>query len=472
MQPHLTDLDALALTVREPRSRDYILEAIQAYRAGAYRAAIVATWVAVSFDLIMKLREIASDGDAAAAAEIASFDTQVRAGNQEALQRFERDLLELAQNRFGLLNAQDALHLTRLKIDRNHCAHPSFYGDDELFAPAGELVRLHLVNAMSIVLTRAPVQGQALINRFMADLLSPSFPSEGEKLAHYMTERYLNRVRPESIRNFGLVLVKAVLKPPAGHEANERLLLAATREFARTRPEAWERDVVPAVPRLIEGLSDDQRPNTFRLLRGFPALFPRLHEPDRTRLERLVDRLVERVRAAPVPLPGLRSFTPTAAEIALFGGIDLPAFTPSLLTAFSLLPRTAAAEVVASFPSRQYLDHGLSALRTAGSFRGAEMVYRDYIAPLAEVMLVADVSRLVGALMANAQAWDASDIRGVYLPATARALVARAQAGSDAWARLRDFTVAQEVNGQYDDLWSVLDAAGILARPTPAGAAE
>ena len=48
----LTDLDELALSVREIKAKSYITEAIDAYRGGAYRAAIVSTWIAVTFDII------------------------------------------------------------------------------------------------------------------------------------------------------------------------------------------------------------------------------------------------------------------------------------------------------------------------------------------------------------------------------------------------------------------------------------
>jgi hypothetical protein len=45
----LTDLDELILNVRDKTSRSYISEAVNAYRGSAYRAAIVATWIAVSY---------------------------------------------------------------------------------------------------------------------------------------------------------------------------------------------------------------------------------------------------------------------------------------------------------------------------------------------------------------------------------------------------------------------------------------
>lgn len=56
MDNKLTDLDALILTVRNPLSRGYIDEAVRAYRAGSYKAAIVSLWVAVTFDIISKVR--------------------------------------------------------------------------------------------------------------------------------------------------------------------------------------------------------------------------------------------------------------------------------------------------------------------------------------------------------------------------------------------------------------------------------
>lgn len=59
---NLTDLDELAQKVRDEQSRIYIVEAINAYRGGAYRAAIVATWIAVVYDIIAKLRELAKQG--------------------------------------------------------------------------------------------------------------------------------------------------------------------------------------------------------------------------------------------------------------------------------------------------------------------------------------------------------------------------------------------------------------------------
>jgi len=59
----LHDLEELVLKCRDERARAYIGEAVGCYRAGSYRAAIVATWIAVAFDIIDKMRELSLAGD-------------------------------------------------------------------------------------------------------------------------------------------------------------------------------------------------------------------------------------------------------------------------------------------------------------------------------------------------------------------------------------------------------------------------
>jgi hypothetical protein len=472
MHQHLTDLDALALTVREPRSRDYIQEAIAAYRAGAYRPAIVATWVGVAFDLIIKLREIAAAGDGKATAEMATFDGWVNANDQGNLQGFEAKLLQNVQDSFGFLNAQDVLHLERLKEDRNHCAHPSFYSDQELFAPTSELVRMHIVHAVTLVLARPPIQGRVLIERFMTDLQSPAFPRDGDKLAHYMNDRYLDRVRPELVGNFGTVLVKAIVKPSAEQKASGDLLLTAMKAFARTRPDAWRASVVPGIPRLMEGLTSEQLPNLFHLLKAAPDLLPLLDAGTLARLEALIDTMNQRLQQArPSLFGGEKAFTPDAAEMALFGGMMVPQLTDQLVAVFEQLSRPAAAKVVGEHPNRRFLNHGYARLRTARDWRYAEALYQGYIAPLAGVMQAEDVPALLDAVMSDPRIWDATEIRS-QLAVTARVLVERGEARSADWERFRAFIVEQGVERWYDQLRVVLHDGGVLAWPEPAAAEE
>src|ERR1700736_4227553 len=82
MDRGLTDLDALLLAVRDPQTKAYLTEAVLAYRVGAYRLAIVGTWTAVAYDIIAKIRELASSEDDAQAREFdAEFDPNVERSN-------------------------------------------------------------------------------------------------------------------------------------------------------------------------------------------------------------------------------------------------------------------------------------------------------------------------------------------------------------------------------------------------------
>src|SRR5271156_173821 len=113
IQTHLADLDELVQTVRDINAREYISEAIAAYRARAYRSAIMGTWVAVAYDIIGKIRELAVEGDANAVAFTTALDGAIvqKATNYvqaiKTLQGIENDLLNQALNSFEFITPQE-----------------------------------------------------------------------------------------------------------------------------------------------------------------------------------------------------------------------------------------------------------------------------------------------------------------------------------------------------------------------------
>src|SRR3954454_9428949 len=162
LQTHLVDLDELVQTVRDVNAREYIAEAIAAYRVRAYRSAIMGTWVAVAYDIIAKVRELAVQGDAAAVAFVTTLDNAIAqlATNHalavKTLQGIENDLLNQALNTFEFITPQEHVDLDRLKHDRNQCAHPAFVSDMVLFQPSPELVRTHIAHAIHHLLAHLP----------------------------------------------------------------------------------------------------------------------------------------------------------------------------------------------------------------------------------------------------------------------------------------------------------------------------
>ena len=80
MASALSDLDELVLKCRDQKAKSYIREAVACYKAGAFRSAIVSTWIAVSFDILDKLKELSLAGDKEAERQIESFDKYLQKG--------------------------------------------------------------------------------------------------------------------------------------------------------------------------------------------------------------------------------------------------------------------------------------------------------------------------------------------------------------------------------------------------------
>jgi hypothetical protein len=207
----LTDLDELVLTVRNNNAKEYINEAVHAYRSGLNRAAVILTWTAVAYDLISKYRELADSGESAAGQFVVKLDQAISSNNVPQLQSIENSLLDLARDPFEIVMGSEEDALERLKSDRNLCAHPAFISESILFEPLPEQVRAHIVLAARSILQQAPVQGKAALTRLKADLLQPSFPQSQEQVKVFLSKRYLTRLKRSLIPNLVAVLAKEIL---------------------------------------------------------------------------------------------------------------------------------------------------------------------------------------------------------------------------------------------------------------------
>lgn len=146
-QSTLTDLDELVNKVRSRISKIYIVEAVNAYRGGSNRAALISTWIAVSYDIIEKIKELAESGDAAAAKFVTDLNNSIKSKNIPKLQLIEDLLLDSAFTDYSFISEHEFTSLKRLKEDRNLCAHPAFTDDEVLYQPTPELVRTYIVNS-------------------------------------------------------------------------------------------------------------------------------------------------------------------------------------------------------------------------------------------------------------------------------------------------------------------------------------
>lgn len=207
----LIALEELVLRCRDKRAQNFIQEAVVCYKNGAYRSAIVATWIAVVFDIIHKLNELDMTGDKNAKVHINNFEQIVNGGEsklKEALE-FERDILSIAKKEFELLTPNELQDLVRLQQDRNRCAHPSMQAIDTVYIPTAELARTHIRNAVEILLSREPVQGQAAFDRICAEIKSEYFPTTKEEAVLHFKSGPLIRARESLIRKLIVGLTKA-----------------------------------------------------------------------------------------------------------------------------------------------------------------------------------------------------------------------------------------------------------------------
>jgi len=209
----LADIEALVLRCHFEQSRQYITEAIQCYRAGAFRAAIVSTWIAVVFDLIDKIRELSASGDAAASGletKYQTYITQIEQNNPIGIKsalEFEREILETCRATLQFFDPQQFTDLQRLREDRHRCAHPSFQRAGIPYYPSAEQARLHIRNAVIHVLAEPPVQGRAALAQLKALVSSAYFPTDDRTAVTHLQTSGLRNGTDALVRGFIDLLV-------------------------------------------------------------------------------------------------------------------------------------------------------------------------------------------------------------------------------------------------------------------------
>jgi hypothetical protein len=399
MQTTLNDLDDLVLTVRDRNTRSYITEAITAYRAGALRSALISAWVAVAYDVIAKIRELAGQGDSDAAAFVRDLDdaiAQHARGDAAAIPRLlkiENDLLDKALTKFEFLSRQEYTDLSRLKDDRNLCAHPAFTGQELLFQPSPELVRTHIAHAVTHLLQQPPVQGKNALARLKQDLLQPSFPQDQAGVSAFMEHKYLNHIKGALLTNFITVFLKILLKRSEpdlkGKEDSVLRCLAAVRQHS---PALYDATMASQLPKLAEDLTDVHLRRVIRLFGMDQRCWSWLSRPLQIRLQTIV-------RAYAYDEDGTRDY--------LFEGLVISELRPLLLEALGRLEEHEQMTLIARNPRPEFADAAISIYRAANSWRGAESVCANLILPLADYFTPAHIEQIADVIVENSQIHDA-----------------------------------------------------------------
>lgn len=374
---NLHSLDEMVIAVRDLESKRLAQEAVTAYQAGAYRASILSIWVAVCADIISKLRELAGGGDMAALAEIKILDACIKVKDLKKLQQFENGLIELANDKFGMLLPHEAIDLDRLRQDRHLCAHPAFVTDSSLFSPTPELVRAHLVHAMLHLLIRPPIQGKKLIDRFDRDLIGGSIPRKAEDIELVLRENYVSRAKPSSILGMIKALSKALVSVDAEiYKGKSRQIALTLAAMGRIFPGVYEEYIQPMVERLGRELEDDRVALLCRYMEAEPRYWQWLGSAGQARI------------LAKIENSSLQGIIPVAfgRHIAIIGD--------------SLLKRIKREEVeiqlsfLSRSPCEKFVPLALDLYSASTSYNMAEKRGMDLIVPHAKYFTVNDVAIL------------------------------------------------------------------------------
>ncbi len=288
----LGDLDELVISCRNDEARRYVSEAVACYKAGAFRASIVATWIAVVFDLLAKIRELALGGDAEAQQitdEVTTLQPRVEARDQVAIRRIlevERDIVKIANSKFGFFEGQQVLDLGRIQDDRNRCAHPTYQGMDQPYSPSAELARAHLVHAVRHVLAVPPVQGKAATAHIIRLVESKFFPTDIEQAKVQLRLGGLDRPKDSLVTSTIDHLVFGLFEGNAALKGQPRTVIAlrATYELF---PRLCEPRICRAINMLGRRIPDGDLITFFGLQRHHPQTWDFLEQDNQTRLTEL-----------------------------------------------------------------------------------------------------------------------------------------------------------------------------------------
>jgi hypothetical protein len=389
----LTDLDAQLMRIRDYRTRTYFSDALKCFRAGAFRSAVAATWVTVAYDLIAKYRELSSLGDAEATRFIFAWD-QARIANQTArLLELERTLLTHAHERMAIIDAMTLRALNRLYEDRHLCAHPAFANQDDLYEPPADLARAHMAVAVESLLSQPPIQGKSFFEAFSVDILSPGFPSTSNLVHDYVEHKYLRTMRPNVVRNFGVVLAKSATRNvPAEWGVVSGKVLSSLAGLQQRAAGNWP-EIEAELLRLINDDDPPSRPRAVFVLSNFPHLAARINPPT-----------VLALRQTCGNPDTLRNFP------LMLAAADLPEFVNDLVPQFEALDDAAAATMLSTVTPQALWSNSLHRFSQAGSFRGAEARFDQFIAPFVSLLNNQQLSELFAAVQGNGQIWDAGGI--------------------------------------------------------------
>lgn len=290
MASPLSDLDELVLKCRDEKAKGYIKESVSCYKAGAFRSAIVSTWIAVIFDIVDKLRDLSLTGDKEAEKQLEEFEKARKEGDIAKSLKFERDILIIARDKLELISHLEFIDLNRLQEDRNRCAHPSMTSDSDIFNPSAELARVHIRSAVEYLLQYPPAQGKLALDVLIKEINSEYFPIDKDKALTALKSSPLNKGRESLVRNLIIILLKKLLDDSKDWKFKRRII-AALNAIEEINGTIYYATINAKLSGLIKILTDTEFNRVFFILKGLKGCWEFLDSDVRHKLEAFVEDL-------------------------------------------------------------------------------------------------------------------------------------------------------------------------------------
>jgi hypothetical protein len=370
------DLDELVLLCRSEQAKRYIDEAVSCYRAGAFRSCIVATWIAVVFDFVEKLRLLELAGDANAKKRYEQFEKFRVAQDVRSSLQFEKEVPEMARREFELVSDHECVDLKRILEDRHRCAHPSMNTADEVYSPTAELARAHLRNAVVHLLRHPPVQGKAALDRVVHQIQSAFFPTEIDDAVMQLRGGAMAHPRESLVRNLTIVILKTIFHGGLDDDGFRRHC-AALNAVRRLHPGICEPILCDWTNRLTRELSDTQKAEVVRFLSSVPGTWDICDADIQATMERVVESLPE-----------------PALQMCMSLALDMPCLSASATKRLEITTPEELCVLVQSGPRNEYMSRALDFYRGSdddgvANYRGAQL-----IVPLARFLSEPEIVQL------------------------------------------------------------------------------
>ncbi|XWX03727.1 hypothetical protein VZO05_14565 [Aggregatilineales bacterium SYSU G02658] len=201
---HLADLDELILKCRDENVRLLVREAVACYRAGAYRACIIISWLALVRDYTIKIKtlkeEILNRNDNTTYTNrVQQYHDLYTRAQEETGNNYSHSLnyeneVPKALKDLGYINKNQMEELQNIKKSRNACAHPYLAGSaTEEYTPSAEQARYYLRIIVDYCLSVDPLHGQFLIDKITEIVQRSDFPLDDQRSIKVLRE-FFSRV--------------------------------------------------------------------------------------------------------------------------------------------------------------------------------------------------------------------------------------------------------------------------------------